>query len=551
MLKSINIQNYALINDLKIEWNSGFSIITGETGAGKSILLGALSLILGQRADTAVLLDRSKKCIVEAEFLVKDYDLQFFFKENDLDYEETTIIRREINNDGKSRAFINDSPVSVNQLKSLGLQLIDIHSQHENLNLSNHLFQLKVVDSVAQHKNLLASYQDLYASYKSAIKKYNELIEVAEKSKADYDYFQFQFNQLNEAKLREGEQEELENELDIINHAEEIKIHLSYSVSNLSGEGNSVLSILREIKGSNEKVSRFFTELASFTHRLNSTYIELNDLAREFELISDKIEFDPDRARQINERLDLIYNLQQKHRVSSIAELIEIKKNFEGKLIDIGSFEEQLEKIQKEISENKNQLSQLASLITENRKKAIPLIEKEVLYTLQHLGMPHSQFIIQHIVNEDFDKYGKDEILFLFSANKHTSAQEVSKVASGGEISRLMLSLKSIISRNLSLPTIIFDEIDSGVSGEIADKMGSIMQNMAKYMQLINITHLPQVAGKGSYHYLVYKVDENHTTSTKIKLLDNEGRIIEIAKMLSGENLTDAALSNAKELLSN
>ncbi len=551
MLKSLTIKNYALINDLHIDWNPGFTIITGETGAGKSILLGALSLILGQRADTSVLLDKSKKCIVEASFYIKPYNLKSFFEENDLDYEENTIIRREIIDNGKSRAFINDSPVNINQLKSLGILLIDIHSQHENLNLSTHQFQLKVVDSIAQHQTLIEEYTNTYYYYRSLESEFKELSDKANKSKADYDYFQFQYNQLNDAKLVEGEQEELEKELEALTHAEEIKMHLSYSVNNLSGDNNSILNVLREIKNSNEKTSKFLPQLEEFTKRLESAYIDLNDLSREFELLAEKIEYDPKRIQQINERLDLIYSLQQKHRVESVQELIELKKDFENKLNDIGSYEEQLQKIKNEINDVINKIKELAAIISENRKNTIPKIEQKIIYHLQQLGMPHSKFSIQHQLRDEFDINGIDDILFLFSANKNTPILELSKVASGGEISRLMLSLKYLISRNISLPTIIFDEIDSGVSGEIADKMGSIMKEMSTHMQLVNITHLPQVAGKGDFHYLVYKIDENKITSTKIKLLNNEDRIVEIAKMLSGEQLTEAALLNAKELLAN
>lgn len=551
MLKSLTIKNYALINDLQIDWNPGFTIITGETGAGKSILLGALSLILGQRADTSVLLNKTKKCIVEASFSIKPYKLKSYFEENDLDYEENTIIRREIIDNGKSRAFINDSPVSINQLKSLGLQLIDIHSQHENLNLSTHQFQLKVVDSIAQHQSLIEEYTDTYTYYRSLESKFKELSERANKSKADYDYYQFQYNQLNDAKLIEGEQVELEKELEALTHAEEIKMHLSYSVNNLTGENNSILNVLRDIKNSNEKTSKFLPQLDEFTKRLESAYIDLNDLSREFELLAEKIEYDPKRIQQINERLDLIYSLQQKHRVETVQELIELKKDFEIKLNDIDSYEEQLQKLKNEIDNTIKKIKDLAAIISGNRKNTIPKIEQEVIYHLQQLGMPHSKFSIQHQLKDEFDINGIDDILFLFSANKNTPVLELSKVASGGEISRLMLSLKYLISRNISLPTIIFDEIDSGVSGEIADKMGSIMKEMSTHMQLVNITHLPQVAGKGDFHYLVYKIDENKITTTKIKLLNNEDRIVEIAKMLSGEQLTEAALLNAKELLAN
>ncbi len=550
MLQSIYIQNYALIHELEIDFNKGLNIITGETGAGKSILLGALSLVLGQRADTSVLKDKSKKCFVEANFQIKQYQIKDFFKEHNLDYEDVTTIRREITDNGKSRAFINDTPVNLAVLKDLSNTLIDIHSQHESLLLGDDHFQLSLVDSFADHRELLDTYRNKYEEYNILSSEYHKLINNAEKAKSDLDYFQFQFDQLENLKLIEGEQEELENELEQLNHAEEIKLKLTESYNLLSGEDISIISNLKQVKNAVESISKFIKEGEELTGRLESAYIELRDINNEIELLEEKIEHDPARIEFIRERLDSIYSLEQKHKVATVEELIKIKDELQQKIDQITSYDFETEKMKKQLDLLQEAMQGDANTISENRRTVIPKIEKRVIEQLKQLGIPNANFKVEQIPVEEFLPTGKEFIRFLFSANKNVALEELSKVASGGEISRLMLSIKSLLVETTTLPTIIFDEIDSGTSGEIADKMGSIIKQMSKNMQVINITHLPQIAGKGDYHYLVYKKDNNETTNTYIKLLTHEERINEIAKMLSGEALTDAAIQNAKVLLS-
>ena len=549
MLQSIYIQNYALISELEIDFNKGLNIITGETGAGKSILLGALSLVLGQRADTTVLKDKARKCFVEAKFQIKQYKIKHFFKQNDLDYEDLTTIRREITDNGKSRAFINDTPVNLSLLKELSSSLIDIHSQHESLLLGDDYFQLSLVDSFARHPDLLDTYRNKFEEYNILNSEYNKLINNAEKAKADLDYFQFQFEQLETLKLIEGEQEELEEELEQLNHIEEIKLKLSESFHLLSGEEISIISNLKQAKNAVDSISKYIKEGEGLTNRIESVYIELQDVNTEIEQLNEKLEHDPNRIEFIRERLDNIYALEQKHKVSTVKELIEIKDNLQNRIDNITSYDFEIEKIQKQLGLLLTELTGDAEKISKNRKAIIPQIEDKVNGILQLLGIPNANFKVEQVPTEELLPTGKEMIRFLFSANKNVALEELSKVASGGEISRLMLSIKSLLVETTTLPTIIFDEIDTGTSGEIADKMGTIIKNMSKNMQVINITHLPQIAGKGDYHYLVYKKDNHETTNTYIKLLSSEERINEIAKMLSGEALTDAAIENAKVLL--
>lgn len=549
MLQSIYIQNYALISELEIDFNKGLNIITGETGAGKSILLGALSLVLGQRADTTVLKDKARKCFVEAKFQIKQYKIKHFFKQNDLDYEDLTTIRREITDNGKSRAFINDTPVNLSLLKELSSSLIDIHSQHESLLLGDDHFQLSLVDSFADHREVLDAYGNKYEDYNNLSFEYKKLINNAEKAKADLDYYQFQFDQLEALKLTDGEQGELEEELVQLNHAEEIKLKLSESFHLFSGEEISIISNLKQVKNAIESISKYIKEGENLTQRIESTYIELQDLNNEIEILNEKIEHDPERIEFIRERLDNIYSLEQKHKVSSVKELITIKEELQQKIDMINSYDFETEKIKKQLDLLLVELTNDANQISENRKVIIPKIENKVIEILQLLGIPNANFKVEQVPTEEFLPTGKEIIRFLFSANKNVTLEELSKVASGGEISRLMLSIKSLLVETTTLPTIIFDEIDTGTSGEIADKMGSIIKQMSKNMQVINITHLPQIAGKGDYHYLVYKKDNHETTNTYIKLLSQSERINEIAKMLSGEALTDAAIENAKVLL--
>jgi len=549
MLKSIYIQNYALINELEIDFNKGLNIITGETGAGKSILLGALSLILGQRADTSVLKDKSRKCFVEAQFIIKKYNLKGFFKTNDIDYDDLTTIRREITNNGKSRAFINDTPVNLSVLKGLSESLIDIHSQHESLLLGDDHFQLGLVDSFAGHNELLEIYKEKHHNYNSLNTEYNKLLNNADKAKSDLDYLQFQYNQIDEAKLVAGEQEDLETELEQLNHSEEIKVNLSTSTHLFNNEDGSIISSLNQVKTSIDLISKYLKEGEELNERINSSYIELQDINSEIERINERVEHNPERIEFVTERLNNIYSLQQKHKVSTIQELIEIKEELEKKIVLINSYDFETDKLKLQLEESRIDLIDVADKISANRKKVIPIIESKVIEILQMLSIANAAFKIEQEQVDEFLSSGRELIKFLFSANKNVELEELAKVASGGEMSRLMLSIKSLFVETTTLPTIIFDEIDTGTSGEIADKMGTIIKEISKNIQVINITHLPQIASKGDFHYLVYKKDNEDTTNTFIKILDQQERISEIAKMLSGEALSDAAIQNAKVLL--
>ncbi len=550
MLKSLAIKNYALIKDLEIEFDNGFSTITGETGAGKSILLGALSLILGERADTSALLDKKLKCIVEGRFNITELNLNALFEENDLDFDEETIIRREINSYGKSRAFINDTPVNLNTLKEIGDKLVDIHSQNSNKILNDLQFQLSVIDILADNIELVDKYSVLYKNHKELVNTVAELETKASESKKELDYLQFQYEQLDSAKLNENEQEDLENEYEIFTHAEEIKSSLASSFYILSEDEKNINLQLHEVRGLISKITKYYSKAEDHSKRIESVIIEIKDITSEIEAGSENIEFDPDKIKQIRERLDLIYNLQQKHQVKTIHELLVLKNDLESKLNVIDSYDDQIEKYKREEKKIKNQLLSLADKISDKRKSVIPHIQDNILKFLRKLGMPDALLEI-HIVELDHLKpNGKDEVKFLFSASEKVEGREIAKVASGGEISRVMLAIKSLISRFKTLPTIIFDEIDSGVSGDIAHKMAEIMDNMSENMQVISITHVAQIASKGKVQYSVFKDSAEELPATRMKLLDNQERIVEIAKMLSGKSLTNAAIQNAKELLS-
>jgi DNA repair protein RecN (Recombination protein N) len=549
MLQSLKIQNYALIDEIRIGFYPGFLTITGETGAGKSILIGALSLILGNRADTSVLKDETRKCVVEATFHITNPRIKAIFNKHDLDYDEETIIRREISSKGKSRAFVNDTPVNIKMLKELGDQLVDIHSQHQNLILKDNVFQLDVVDSYARNGELLNDYYSKYRAYKNIQKQYRELKEKSEQASADYDYYRFQFDQLEKTGLREGEQEELENEIETLNHSEEIKYNLSNASYLLNNEESSVISQVREAADNLRKIVDYYPKVKEISERMESTYIELQDLSSEIEMLNENVEHDPDRVEYIRQRLDDIYSLEHKHRVSTEKELIEIKEDLGKKLEEIDNYDFHLEELEKQLESKRKELSAAAKQLSESRKKNIPAIEEKITSMLKELGIPNASFKIQRTDLAEFNEYGLDHVKFLFSANKNVELEDIAKVASGGELSRLMLSLKSTIAETKALPTIIFDEIDSGTSGDIADKMGTIMKEMSRNMQILNITHLPQIASKGDYHYMVYKYDDNESTHTYIKQLQGDERIKEIAKMLSGEQLTDTALQNAREFL--
>jgi DNA repair protein RecN (Recombination protein N) len=549
MLIKLFVQNYALIKELDFELGSGLTIITGETGAGKSILLGALSLILGNRADTTVLLDKNEKCIVEGTFRIEEYDLNEFFISNELDYESVTTLRREINPAGKSRAFINDTPVTVNLLKELGEKLIDIHSQHQTLMLRDNVFQLNVIDSFAGTYKLLDDYRSAYGNYRKLKKEYGGVKEKAERNKADLEYYQFQFNQLEAARLIPGEQAELESEQELLGHAEEINLALSRSSNLFSTDGMSILSMLREVKLNVGKIGAFLPEGESLLSRTESSLIELDDLAGEIEKLAATIEADPHRLALVNDRLDLIYALIQKHRVNDLEALINKKEEIKDLIQTIVSSDERLSELEALLLKEANSLKIISEDISEKRRNVLSEIELKITGILKILGMPNAKFRITLSKLNDFTSTGVDQADFLFSANKQIAPENLAKIASGGELSRVMLSLKSLLTKNINLPTIIFDEIDAGVSGEVADKVGQILAGMGKYMQVINITHLPQVASQGNKHYHVYKDDTDDSTFTRVRLLTFDERILEVARLLSGSEVTETAMKNARELL--
>lgn len=549
MLQHLSVQNYALIDQLEIDFSNGLTIITGETGAGKSILLGALGLIAGNRSDTQALQDKTKKCVIEAIFNIKEYALKAFFDAQQLDYEPITSIRREITSEGKSRAFVNDTPVTLSQLKELTERLIDIHSQHQTLTLNGNEFQLSVVDAYAGHANELKQYTTDFRQFKQLEKQLSELVNREIQAKKDLDYFQFQFNELEEARLQEGKQTLWEQELQALNNAEEIKLNLSKASFGLAGGEQNLLASLNELKNILSPFAKFKPELNELSMRVSSTYIELKDISNELDSLEQDIVYDPKRIEEITARLDTIYRLQQKHQVKTVEELIAIRDELSEKLLEFSSLEQEIEKLKKELQICSTSLAVISTKITTNRKKVIPKIEKELASLLSSLSMPNAQLKIDHTELPSFSPTGRDKVSFLFSANKGSEFKELNKVASGGELSRLMLSIKSSIAQLTALPTIIFDEIDTGVSGDVADKIGIIMNAMAKTIQVITITHLPQIASKGESHLFVFKEDKNNKTYSSIKKLTSEERIQEVAKMLSTGTPTTAAINNAKELL--
>lgn len=551
MLQSLYIQNYALIDTLDICFDTGFSVITGETGAGKSIILGAIGLLLGQRADSKAIKNGANRCIVEARFNISEYRMETFFEENDLEYDkDECILRRELLASGKSRAFINDVPASLTQMKELGEKLIDVHSQHQNLLLNKEGFQLGVIDLVAQNEKVLLDYKKLYSSYKECCRKLEETIEEAEKNKADEDYVRFQLEQLEEARLYEGEQEELEQEAELLSHAEEIKAGLYKVNETFSSEEQGILPILKEALNTLRGLNSIYPATEELSDRLENSYIELKDIELEIDRHNENIEFNPERLEIVNERLNLIYSLQQKHRVKSVNELLEIREAYQTRLNAITSSEDLIAELTEEKKKLSKQVIKLAAELTKQRKSAAKEIEKQMQSRLIPLGMPNIQFKVELTPDKEPDANGMDKVAFLFSANKNSALQNVATVASGGEIARVMLSIKALIAGTMNLPTIIFDEIDTGVSGEIAEKMACIMQEMGQNgRQVISITHLPQIASLGSAHYKVYKKDNETETTSHIRKLTEEERVEEIAHMLSGSTLTEAAINNAKALL--
>ena len=551
MLRSLYIQNYALIETLDISLERGFSVITGETGAGKSIILGAIGLLLGQRADVKAIRKGASKCVIEARFDVSAYAMQPLFEQHDWDYADECILRRELSASGKSRAFINDSPVPLAQMKELGEQLIDIHSQHQNLLLNQEGFQLKVLDYMADLNEELCRYSACYHAWRSSRQQLDEALELLEKAKGDEDYIRFQYEQLAEARLEAGEQEELEQEAETLSHAEEIKASLFRAASLLTGdEGQGVLSGLKEGLTLLSGVERVYQPAEELRQRMESTYIELKDIARELEMQGEEVEFQPQRLEEVNERLNLIYSLQQKHRVSTVDELIALAEEYAAKLSAIDTSDEHLAELRAQCDTQYRQVLEQASVLTEKRREAARQVELEMAARLIPLGMPNVRFVVEMGSRKEPGTTGMDTVNFLFSANKNGTLQNISSVASGGEIARVMLSVKAMIAGAVKLPTIIFDEIDTGVSGEIADRMADIMQEMGGHdRQVISITHLPQIAARGFAHYKVYKQDNEEATVSHIRRLTEQERVEEIARMLSGATLTEAALNNARSLL--
>jgi DNA repair protein RecN (Recombination protein N) len=551
MLTKLTISNYALIHELSVEFQRGLNSVTGETGAGKSIILGALGLILGNRADLSVLKNHNEKCIVEGHFEIESYHLRDFFENNDLDYDDLTILRREITSSGKSRSFINDTPVTLKTMSEVALKLIDIHSQHQNLELANQKFQLDIIDTVAASGKVSGEYRELYDEYIYLKSKLSELRDKAEKESSDLDYFQFQFDQLNEAALQDTEQEELETELEKLTHAEEIKSSFADVISLIDNEN---FSVIRNLKESHKKLlntGQYIDEALRLAERLESCLLEIKDILDESETLSEKAEYDPVRIEQVTDRLNMIYNLEQKHHVASVKELIELKNIFRERINQVTGYEEQINEFIKRSEENFSGLMRKADELSNLRKQYFRKIEDSVMSVLKQLGILKAKFIIEHKRLSGFSPTGNDSVEFLFSANPDIAPAEISKIASGGEMSRLMLAVKNLLRTSKALPTIIFDEIDSGVSGEIALKMGNILKEFSTSTQIINITHLPQIAARGDAHFKVYKFEKEGTTYTSVKLLSLAERVEELAKMVGGENLTETTLKTAEELLKN
>ncbi|HEY1193834.1 DNA repair protein RecN [Flavobacterium sp.] len=549
MITSLSIKNYALIEKLAIDFSKGFSIITGETGAGKSIILGAIGLVLGKRADLTSLKNKEEKCVIEAQFEIGKYNLKEFFEVNDLDYEDETIIRREILPSGKSRAFINDSPVNLQELQDLSLYLIDIHSQQQTQELSDENVQFKIIDAIANNAEIIVEYQKLLKSYKSDKSKLNALLKKQSDAGKEQEYHTFLLNELVAAQLKSGEQEELEADYEKLNNVEIIKESLDKSLAIANEEQFGVFHNLNEIKNALQKVALFSPEYQNLFERVSSLTIEFDDVSKELESCSEKLLNDPVQLELVNQKLQLIYNLQKKHQVSSVDDLLQIQSDLGNSLLELDNMDEEIASLSKIIEEKAIELDDYASKIHENRVNAIPKLSEQLVAILETLGMPNARFNMELQPSETYFQNGKDELQFLFSANKGTDFGLLKKVASGGEMSRIMLAVKAILAKYSKLPTLIFDEIDTGVSGEIAIRMGEIMKEMSNTMQIFAITHLPQIAAKGDSHFKVSKSTVGDDTQSELKLLSQEDRIIEIAQMLSGANISDSALNHAKELL--
>lgn len=550
MLRQLYIRNFTLIDELDITFKPGFSVITGETGAGKSIILGAIGQILGNRADARMVKAGCDKCVIEAHFDLSNYDMESFFDDNDIDYEpEDCIIRRELKANGKSRAFINDTPVALTTARELGQQLVDIHSQHQNLLLQKEDFQLNVVDIIAHNSQLLNDYRTLFDGYAKAKAALREKEEECEKDRANEDFLRFQADELVTAKLIDGEQEELEQELETLSHAEDIKGALFDADNLLSGDDRCITQSCKTMLSRLSDIGDVYPAIRQVTERLDSAYIELKDIARDISNLAESIDFDPARLTMANERLDTIYTLQKKHHVESVAELIAIRDSLTARLNDITNSEDMLEDMRRQVEDMHRKATEAAARLTESRQEAARRVTEQLLAQMTSLGMPNARFEIKFETKE-LAVDGADRISYMFSANKNVPLEPIAQVASGGEVARVMLSLKAMISGAVKLPTIIFDEIDTGVSGRVAEMMAQIMRQMGRAdRQVISITHLPQIAALGTTHYKVEKTDTDDTTISRMRMLGHDERITEIAQMLSGSNISDAAIENAKSLL--
>jgi len=549
MITSLSIKNYALIEKLTIDFSRGFSIITGETGAGKSIILGAIGLVLGKRADLTSLKNKEEKCVIEAHFEISKYNLKEFFEVNDLDYEDDTIIRREILPSGKSRAFINDSPVNLQELQDLSLFLIDIHSQQQTQELSDEGVQFKIIDAIANNFDTIQSYQKALKSYKADKSKLNALLKKQSDSGKEQEYNTFLLNELVSAKLKSGEQEELEADYEKLNNVEIIKEAIDKSLVIANEEQFGVFHNLNEIKTSIQKIALFSPEYQNIFERITSLAIEFDDVSKELQNASEKLLNDPVQLEFVSQKLQLIYNLQKKHQVNTVDELIEIQANLGNTLLELDNIEEEIALLSEAIDQKTIELDAFSAAIHQKRTKAIPVLSQKLISILETLGMPNVRFNMELLPSETYFQNGKDELQFLFSANKGTDFGLLKKVASGGEMSRIMLAVKAILAQYSKLPTLIFDEIDTGVSGEIAIRMGEIMKEMSATMQIFAITHLPQIAAKGDSHFKVFKSTVDDDTQSELKLLSQDERVIEIAQMLSGAVVSDSALNHAKALL--
>ncbi|MDZ7635283.1 MAG: DNA repair protein RecN [Bacteroidales bacterium] len=549
MLRRLTVKNYAIIKELDMGFGEGFTIITGETGAGKSILLGALGLVLGERADTSVLLSEKEKCIVEADFNIMGYDLGELFEANGVDYDDDAVLRREISPAGKSRAFINDTPVTLSVMKELGDRLIDVHSQHQTLLLGSSLFQMRVIDAYAGNTSLYRDYTSVYKTYLAARGEYESASQTMERGRADHDYYSHQLDEFNAARLVEGEQEAMEKEQEMLTNAAEIKEGLATATSALSGDDVSVLSLLRLARTSLSKISGWLPEAGGLEKRIEAQIIDLNDISFEAEKLNDSSVSDPGRLEYVIQRLDTIYSLMQKHRCRDLAELLERQKQVEEAVAATGDIDEKIDELKKRAERAYDEAAKLAGRLSSARHGAAVPLSKEITGLLQKLGIPHARFEARVTGLTASGPAGLDKVDFLFSANRQVEPEELSRCASGGELSRVMLCLKSVLASSSGLPAIIFDEIDLGVSGEVASMVGNILSDMGKSMQVINITHLPQVASRGNLHYHVYKEESDHSTITRVRLLSDDERVTEVARLLSGSTITEAAVRNARELL--